>query len=105
MLSSGTQIYKSALSLLCLIAFMPLSATRAATIDELYEKAKAEKALVFYTGAGAAVAKATAEAFEKRFPGIAVTGKGAFSNVLDSEIDKQLKDKKVTTDFVKFKTI
>ena len=30
---------------------------------------KAEKALMFYTGAGATVAKATVEAFEKRFPG------------------------------------
>ena len=105
MLSSGTQMYKSVLSLIALVAFMPLSVTRAETIDELYEKAKAEKALVFYTGAGAAAAKATAEAFEKRFPGIAVTGKGAFSNVLDSEIDQQLKDKKVTTDFVQFQTI
>ena len=30
---------------------------------------KAEKALMFYTAAGATVAKATVEAFEKRFPG------------------------------------
>jgi ABC-type Fe3+ transport system substrate-binding protein len=96
---------KLALSLLALLALLPLSARSAETLDELYEKAKAEKSLVFYTGAGAAAAKATAEAFEKRFPGIAVTGKGGFSNVLDSEIDQQLKDKKVTTDFVQFQTI
>lgn len=101
----GKGLRKSALSLLVLLAVLPLSALHAETLDELYEKAKAEKALVFYTGAGAAAAKATAEAFEKRFPGIAVTGKGGFSNVLDSEIDQQLKDKKVTTDFVQFQTI
>ena len=100
-----TGMRKSALSLIALCALLPLSALRAETLEELYEKAKAEKALVFYIGAGAGAAKATAEAFEKRFPGIAVTGKGAFSNVLDSEIDKQLKDKKVTTDFVQFQTI
>jgi ABC-type Fe3+ transport system substrate-binding protein len=105
MLNSGTRMYKLALSLIALVAFMPLSATRAESIDELYEKAKAETAVVFYTGAGAAAAKATAEAFEKRFPGIAVTGKGNFSNVLDQEIDQQLKDDKVTVDFVQFQTV
>jgi ABC-type Fe3+ transport system substrate-binding protein len=98
-------MHKSVLSLLGLLALLPFSALRAETLDELYEKAKVEKALVFYTGAGAAAAKATAEAFEKRFPGITVTAKGAFSNVLDREIDQQLKDKKVTTDFVQFQTI
>jgi ABC-type Fe3+ transport system substrate-binding protein len=96
---------RTTLSLIVLLALLPLSALRAETLDELYEKAKAEKSLVFYTGAGAAAAKAMTEAFEKRFPGIAVTGKGNFSNVLDSEIDQQLKDKKVTTDFVQFQTV
>jgi ABC-type Fe3+ transport system substrate-binding protein len=91
--------------LLAILTLLPISALRAETLDELYEKAKAERALVFYTGGGAAAAKATAEAFEKRFPGIAVTAKGDFSNVLDSEIDQQLKDKNVTTDFVQFQTI
>jgi ABC-type Fe3+ transport system substrate-binding protein len=94
-----------ALSVLVLTTYLPCAAVRAETIDELYEKAKAETELVFYTGAGAAAAKATADAFEKRFPGITVTAKGGFSNVLDSEIDQQLKDKKVTADFVQFQTI
>jgi len=92
-------------SLLIVPLVATLSAAWAETMDELYEKAKVEKALVFYTGAGAAGAKATADAFEKRFPGIAVTGKGGFSNVLDVEIDQQLKDKNVATDFVQFQTI
>src|SRR6516225_1874176 len=101
----ATVCRRMALPLIALLTLLPLSALRAETLDELYEKAKAEKSLVFYTGAGVAAAKATAEAFEKRFPGISVTGKGGFSNVLDSEIDQQLKDKKVTTDFVQFQTI
>ncbi len=78
---------------------------RAESIDQLYEKAKVEGALVFYTGGGPGGAKATEEAFEKRFPGIAVTAKGNFSNVLDREIDQQIKDHKVTADFVTFQTV
>jgi hypothetical protein len=82
-----------------------LSLARAETLDELYEKAKLERALVIYTGAGPAVAKATAEAFEKRFPGIMVTAKGGFSNVLDLEIDQQLKSRNIISDFAQFQTI
>jgi hypothetical protein len=48
--------------------------------------------------------RSAADAFEKRFPGIAVTAKGDFSNVLDSEIDQQLKDNKVTADFLQLQT-
>jgi ABC-type Fe3+ transport system substrate-binding protein len=82
-----------------------LTAARAQTIEQLYEKAKLEKTVVFYTGAGPAFAKSMAAAFEKRFPGIAVTATGGFSNVLDKEIDQQVKDDKVTADFVQLQTI
>src|SRR6516164_8336659 len=61
----ATACRRMALSLIALLTLLPLSALRAETLDELYEKAKAEKSLVFYTGAGAAAAKATAEAFEE----------------------------------------
>jgi len=88
-----------------LVALTQLSAARAESLDELYEKAKPEGALVFATGAGPAGARAAAEAFEKRFPGIMVTAKGGFSNVLELEIDQQLKDNKAGTDFVQFQTI
>src|SRR6202167_3614206 len=98
-------IRETALSLLVLLAFGALAAARGETIDQLYERAKLEKALVFYTGGGPAAAKAAADAFEKRFPGIAVTAKGDFSNVLDSEIDQQLKDNKVTADFLQLQTV
>jgi len=90
--------------LLASLVMAPLAA-RAETLDQLYEKAKAEGAVTIYTGAGQSAAQAGAAAFEKRFPGIKVTAKGGFSNVLDLEIDQQLKDKKVTTDYVQFQTI
>ncbi len=89
-----------------LIAFFAaLPAANAETMDQLYQKAKIEKTLVLYTGAGQAAARALGDAFEKRFPGITVTAKGGFSNVLDADIDQQLKDKKVTTDYVQFQTV
>jgi len=94
-----------ALSLLIVFLAAAVSAARAETIDQLYEKAKVEKALVIYTGLGPGAAKALADAFEKRFPGIAVTAKGSFSNVLDTEIDQQIKDNKVTTDIAQLQTI
>ncbi len=95
----------SSLLLIALVAALPLSAARGETIDELYAKAKTEGALVIYTGAGAAGAKALADAFQKQFPGIMVEAHGDFSNVLDHDIDQQLKDRKVTADFLNFQTV
>lgn len=83
----------------------PLSLASAETTDELYEKAKLEQALTVYTGGGPAAAQAMATAFEKRFPGIRVTARGDFSNVLDADIDRQLLAKQVTTDFVHLQSI
>jgi ABC-type Fe3+ transport system substrate-binding protein len=90
---------------LIVLLLAPLAAARAETLDQLYAKAKAEGALEIYGGGGAAGTKAAADAFMKRFPGIAVTPHGDFSNVLDNEIDRQLKDKHVTADYVQFQTI
>ena len=50
---------KSALALLVLLTSVPIAAARAETIDQLYEKAKLEKAVVFYTGGGPAAAEQT----------------------------------------------
>src|ERR1700722_7821327 len=100
-----TGMHKSTMWLLVLLAPGALSAARAETIDQLYENAKAEKEVVFYTGAGADAAKATAAAFEKRFPRITMTAKGGFSTVLATEIDQPLKANKATTDFVQLQTI
>ncbi len=98
-------IRKSVLSLALLFAFAPLGLARAETLDQLYEKAKAEGALSIYTGAGPAAARANGDAFEKRFPGIKVDAHGGFSNVLNADIDKQINDKKITADYVQFQTI
>jgi ABC-type Fe3+ transport system substrate-binding protein len=95
----------NALSLPLFFVIAALSAAKAESLDQLYEKAKAEKALVFYTGAGPGAAKATAEAFETRFPGIAVTATGNFSNVLDADIDRQLKNNRILTDVAEFNSI
>jgi ABC-type Fe3+ transport system substrate-binding protein len=97
--------WEKAALLSALAMVMQVAAARAESLDELYEKAKPEGALVLYTGAGPAAAKVAAAAFEKRFPGIGVTATGGFSNVLDAQIDQQLKDNKVATDFVQFQTI
>jgi ABC-type Fe3+ transport system substrate-binding protein len=105
MLRRSMGLSTSALPLIALLSLLPLSAARPESIDELYEKAKAEGSLVIYTGAGPAAAKALADAFEKRFPGVMVEAHGGFSNVLDHDIDQQLKDKKVTADFVNFQTV
>ena len=55
---------------------------QAQTLDELYDKAKQEKSLVFYAGGPAAPHEARAADFQRRFPGIAVSVTGGFSNVL-----------------------
>jgi ABC-type Fe3+ transport system substrate-binding protein len=95
----------AALSALLILTVAPLAAARAESLDQLYEKAKKEGALVIYSGGGPAGTKAAAETFEKRFPGIAVTPMGGFSNVLDNDIDQQLKNKKVTADYVQLQTV
>ncbi len=99
-----TRGFRLSTLLLMSVVLAPLAA-RAESIDQLYEKAKQEGALTIYTGSGPSAAKGAADVFQKRFPGITVTAKGGFSNVLDLEIDQQLKDKKVTTDYVQFQTI
>ena len=46
------------------------TAAHAQTLDDLYEKAKQEKSLVFYAGGPAAPHEARAAEFQRRFPGI-----------------------------------
>jgi len=78
---------------------------RAQTLDELYEKAKQEKSLVFYAGGPAAPHEARATEFQRRFPGIAVSVTGGFSNVLNDKINQQIKAKKLETDMTFFQTV
>ena len=61
---------------------------RAETLDELYEKAKAEKEVVFYSGGPAAPHENRAKLFMQQFPGIEVKVTGGFSNVLNERIEE-----------------
>jgi ABC-type Fe3+ transport system substrate-binding protein len=89
------------------LAAMVASATtaHAQTRDELYEKAKQEKSVVFYAGGPAAPHEARAAEFQRRFPGIAVSVTGGFSNVLNDKINQQIKASKLETDMAFFQTV
>jgi ABC-type Fe3+ transport system substrate-binding protein len=78
---------------------------RAQSADQLYAKAKDEKALVFYSGGPAQPYERMAKDFEQRYPGIAVSVTGGFSNVLDRSIDDQLAAKKQVVDMAIFQTV
>jgi ABC-type Fe3+ transport system substrate-binding protein len=89
-----------------LVAVVACATTaRAQTLDELYEKAKQERSLVFYAGGPAAPHEARAAEFQRRFPGIAVSVTGGFSNVLNEKINQQIKAKKLETDMAFFQTV
>ena len=83
----------------------PGAGARAETLDQLYEKAKAEKALVFYAGGPAVPHENRAKEFMQRFPGISVSVTGGFSNVLNSRITQQMKDRKLEVDMAFFQTV
>ena len=76
-----------------LAALLP-SIAGAETLAELYEKAKAEKEVVFYSGGPAAPHENRAKLFMQQFPGIEVKVTGGFSNVLNERIERQMADKK-----------
>ena len=78
---------------------------RAETVQELYEKAKAEKELVFYSGGPALPHENRAKLFMQQYPGITVKVTGGFSNVLNGEIEKQMADGKLTVDMAFFQTV
>jgi ABC-type Fe3+ transport system substrate-binding protein len=76
----------------------------AETMDELYEKAKAEASVVFYSGGPVTPYEAFATDFERRFPGVKVSITGGFSNVLNNRIDAQMRDRKLEVDMAFFQT-
>jgi len=79
--------------------------SRAETLDQLYEKAKLDKALVFYSGGPAAPHENRAKEFMQKYPGIAVSVTGGFSNVLNERIEKQMADRKLEVDMAFFQTV
>jgi ABC-type Fe3+ transport system substrate-binding protein len=78
---------------------------RADTVEQLYEKAKAEKSLLFYAGGPTAPYEARIKQFQQKFPGIQVSVSGGFSNVLNQQIEQQLSNKKLEVDFAFFQTV
>jgi ABC-type Fe3+ transport system substrate-binding protein len=78
---------------------------RAQSLDALYEKAKAEGALVLYTGGPSAPWDAVTKEFSARYPGVVVSVTGGFSNVLDKKIDAQLAAGKLEVDMAVFQTL
>jgi ABC-type Fe3+ transport system substrate-binding protein len=77
----------------------------AATIDQIYEAAKAEKTLVLWGAGPSAGYESAARAFEQQFPGVTVSLMGGFSNVLNAKIEEQFSTKKVETDLLVFQTV
>jgi ABC-type Fe3+ transport system substrate-binding protein len=85
--------------------FLLVAAAHAETMDELYAKAKPESKVVFYSGGPVAPYERFAKDFEQRFPGVAVSITGGFSNVLNERINTQLHDKKLEVDMAFFQTV
>src|SRR5580693_6612508 len=81
------------------------SSAGAQSMIELYDKAKAEKELVLYTGGPAAPHEARAKVFMQQFPGITVSVTGGFSNVLNADIEKQMAAGAMTVDMALFQTV
>jgi ABC-type phosphate transport system substrate-binding protein len=68
-----------------------VQAAGAQSIEQLYDATKKEGALVLYGGGPITLYEPWAREFEQRFPGIKVSVKAGSSNVLDQEIDAQMK--------------
>ncbi len=68
-------------------------------------RAKAEKTLLLWGAGPSAGYEAAVRAFEERFPGIAVSLTGGFSNVLNAKIEAQLAAKKLDADLLIFQTV
>jgi ABC-type Fe3+ transport system substrate-binding protein len=86
-------------------ALLSAAAARAETVAQLYEKAKAEKSLVFYAGGPTAPYEARIKLFQQQFPGIQVSVSGGFSNVLNQRIEQQMAAGKLAVDFAFFQTV
>jgi ABC-type Fe3+ transport system substrate-binding protein len=95
---------KSSLALAALFV-LGVANAGAETVEQLYEKAKAEKTLVFYAGGPPAPYEARIKQFQEKFPGIQVSVSGGFSNVLNQRIEKQMADGKLEVDFAFFQTV
>jgi ABC-type Fe3+ transport system substrate-binding protein len=96
-------LFSIALTLAAL--FICAQPSRSQTLDALYEKAKTEGSLVLYAGGPTAPWDAAVKDFSARYPGVAVSVTGGFSNVLDRKIDAQLANGKLAIDLAVFQTL
>src|SRR3974377_2500939 len=74
-------------------------------IEQLYEAANKEGSLFLDGGGPITLYEPWAHEFEQRFPGIKVTAKAGSSNVLDQEIDAQMKAGNLKVDMAVLQTI
>ena len=95
----------AALGLFVAVTVAQVSPARAQSLDELYAKAKSEGALAFYAGGPTAPWDARAKAFGELYPGIQISIRGGFSNVLDKQINQQIAVSKLEVDAVILQTI
>ena len=77
----------------------------AQSLDDIYAKAKSERAFAFYVGGPTAPWEAMAKVFEQRYPSIGISISGGFSNVLDKKIDQQIAAGKLEVDAAILQTI
>jgi ABC-type Fe3+ transport system substrate-binding protein len=82
-----------------------VQAANAQIIEQLYQAAKKEGALVLYGGGPITLYQSWAREFEQRFPGIKVSVKAGSSNELDEEIDAQMKAGHLQVDTAILQTI
>src|SRR6266508_2554656 len=82
-----------------------IAQARAESMDELYEKAKLEKALVLYGAGPTGSHDRWIKDFRERFPGVTVELTGGLSTALNKKVEQQLAAKKIETDLAIFQTI
>jgi ABC-type Fe3+ transport system substrate-binding protein len=105
MTKAGARLFLHAGFATAALLLFAAASSRAETLDQFYEKAKLEKTLVFYSGGPAAPHENRAKEFMQKYPGIAVSVTGGFSNVLNERIEKQMAEGKLEVDMAFFQTV
>jgi ABC-type Fe3+ transport system substrate-binding protein len=80
-------------------------ALHAQSMDELYEKAKAEKSVALVAAGPSEPYEHWIREFQQLYPGVTVSFTGGLSNGLNRRIDQQIADKKMVSDIAIFQTI